>query len=258
MRWVESSNSQLNDNLEQQAKLLYDYWFVQFEFPNEDGKPYKSSGGKMVYNKQLKREIPEGWEVKELGEIAELVRGVTYNKDDIKSFKNDLTIAILRATNISENKIDLNNPVFVNKKLVSDKQILNQFDILMTMSSGSIDHVGKNGLYMFQEQVSFGAFCIKIAPNVDYHYYTYLFLQSPFINTTIRNECLGTNINNLNGTIVKSFKVINPKKSILEKFNCVTNPLFYNISINIQQNQQLSSLRDWLLPMLMNGQVKVE
>lgn len=76
-------NKQINDNLEEMAKQLYDYWFVQFDFPNEEGMPYKSSGGEMVWNEKLKREIPKGWEVKHLGDIIETNRGISYNTSSI-------------------------------------------------------------------------------------------------------------------------------------------------------------------------------
>lgn len=76
-------NRQINDNLEAIAKQLYDYWFVQFDFPNEEDKPYKSSGGAMVWNEKLKREIPEGWEVKQLRDIIETNRGISYNTSSI-------------------------------------------------------------------------------------------------------------------------------------------------------------------------------
>ena len=76
-------NKQINDNLEAIAKQLYDYWFVQFDFPNEEDKPYKSSGGAMVWNEKLKREIPEGWEVKQLRDIIETNRGISYNTSSI-------------------------------------------------------------------------------------------------------------------------------------------------------------------------------
>ena len=76
-------NRQINDNLEAMAKQLYDYWFVQFDFPNEEGKPYKSSGGAMVWNEKLKHQIPEGWEVKQLRDIIETNRGISYNTSSI-------------------------------------------------------------------------------------------------------------------------------------------------------------------------------
>lgn len=251
-------NNRINAELEAMAKTLYDYWFVQFEFPNADGKPYKSSGGKMVYNETLKREIPEGWEDCTLGDISNLVRGVSYNKQDIQSEIHEDTIKILRATNITKNIIDLNDPILVSNSFVKEEQVLKPFDILITMSSGSIDHIGKNGFYYFDEKVAFGAFCAKIQMDELFRYYIYLYMQSNVFSSTIKNECLGTNINNLNGSMVKGFKHIKPSKYILERFNSLVEPCFKKIRVNIKQNQELATLRDWLLPMLMNGQVRVE
>jgi|HigsolmetaAR201D_1030396.scaffolds.fasta_scaffold07115_2 Restriction endonuclease S subunits len=251
-------NNKINAELEAMAKTLYDYWFVQFEFPNADGKPYKSSGGKMVYNETLKREIPEGWEDCTLGDISNLVRGVSYNKQDIQSEIHEDTIKILRATNITKNIIDLNDPILVSNSFVKEEQVLKPFDILITMSSGSIDHIGKNGFYYFDEKVAFGAFCAKIQMDELFRYYIYLYMQSNVFSSTIKNECLGTNINNLNGSMVKGFKHIKPSKYILERFNSLVEPCFKKIRVNIKQNQELATLRDWLLPMLMNGQVRVE
>lgn len=250
-------NNKINAELEAMAKLIYDYWFVQFEFPNEDGKPYKSSGGKMVWNEELKREVPEGWEVGTLDKIADLIRGVSYGKDDIKSKDESNTIPILRATNISGNKIDLNQMVYVPTEFISENQILNKFDILITMSSGSIDHIGKNGFFYFDKKVAFGAFCAKLVSKKDFRYYLYSYAQSDFMFQTIKNECLGTNINNLNGGIVKSFKIVIPNDKKIQLFNKKVDSLYEKIALNTIENKKLAELRDWLLPMLMNGQVKV-
>lgn len=250
-------NNKINAELEAMAKTLYDYWFVQFDFPDVHGKPYKSSGGKMVWNEELKREIPEGWTDTKIGNISELIRGVSYDKTQIEESLDDENIRILRATNLSGNKIDLNNPVLISKKLVDEKQLLRKYDILLTMSSGSIDHIGKNGFYYFDEEVSFGAFCAKLIPYSNYSYYLYQFMQSEHLNKLIKNECLGTNINNLNSSMVKGFKLVNPDNEILKKFERINKSLFSKIEINTIENQHLASLRDWLLPMLMNGQVTV-
>jgi type I restriction enzyme S subunit len=250
-------NNRINRELEAMAKTLYDYWFVQFDFPNEQGKPYKSSGGKMVYNSELKREIPEGWENGTLGDISDLVRGVTYDASDIKEENDYDVIPILRATNISGNVIDLDNMVFVPKQNVSANQVLNKFDILITMSSGSKDHIGKNGFFYFDKEVAFGAFCAKIVAKDKYRFYVYSYTQSDFMFSTIKNECLGTNINNLNGSLVKGFKIVIPPVDLVEKFNNEVLSIYEMIGNNHKQNQRLSELRDWLLPMLMNGQVTV-
>lgn len=253
-------NNRINAELEAMAKLVYEYWFVQFDFPFvtlSGVEGYKSSGGKMVWNEELKREIPEGWRSGTISDIASLTRGVTYNKDDIKDKSTSGTIPILRATNITGNQIDLSSMVYVSESLVDEEQILKPFDILITMSSGSIDHIGKNGFYLFKEKVAFGAFCAKIKALEDFEFYLYSYTQSDFFFTTIKNECLGTNINNLNGSMVKGFKMVIPDNSTLTKFNDHVKPFFEKIKINANQNQQLSSLRDWLLPMLMNGQVSI-
>ncbi len=258
-------NNRINRELEAMAKTLYDYWFVQFDFPfdfaqgkpNEQGKPYKSSGGKMVYNAELKREIPEGWEAGTLGKIAELIRGVTYDSSEIKDENDEDTVPVLRATNITGNVLDLDNMVYVPRQNVSKIQLLNRFDILITMSSGSKEHIGKNGFYYFDKEVSFGAFCAKIVAKKDFRYYLYSYTQSEFMFATIKNECLGTNINNLNGSLVKGFKLVLPPIDLIKKFNEKVQSIYETIGNNHKQNQHLTALRDWLLPMLMNGQVTV-
>lgn len=263
-------NNRINAELEAMAKTVYDYWFVQFDYPvsasidritsnhpiNNNAPGYKSSGGKMVWCEELKREVPEGWKVGTVGQIADLVRGVSYDSQNIKSQDDENVVPILRATNISGNVIDLNNMVYVPVEFVSEKQILNQYDILMTMSSGSKEHIGKNGLYYYDEKVSFGVFCAKLVAKSNCKFYLYSYTQSDFIFQTIKNECLGTNINNLNAGIVNGFKLIIPANEVLENFNGIVEPIYKKIGNNQQENQQLSSLRDWLLPMLMNGQVR--
>src|SRR5690606_10073411 len=113
-------------------------------------------------------------------------------------------------------------------------------DILITMSSGSIDHIGKNGFYYFDEVVSFGAFCAKFVANDNYKFYLYNYLQSPYLKATIKNECLGTNINNLNGSLVNNFKIVNPDSSTLEKFNKKIESIYEKTANTQKQNQELA------------------
>lgn len=96
-------NSRINAKLEQMAKRLYDYWFVQFDFPNENGKPYKSSGGKVAYNAELKREIPAGWEVKKLGDLVSFKNGINYDKNEL----GDKDYKIVNVRNISSSSLIL-------------------------------------------------------------------------------------------------------------------------------------------------------
>ena len=251
-------NNKINIELEMLARALYNYWFVQFDFPDGKGRPYKSSGGKMVYNEVLKREIPEGWKVDSLGNLGvEVIRGVTYNKNDIKKSSDENIIGILRATNINGNEIDLNGLVYVDKSLVSENQKLNPFDILITMSSGSKEHVGKNGLFPFATEVGFGAFCSKIRIDKEYNLFYYLYFQSEQFKNYVKNSCLGTNINNLNNSLILDIQLPSSNSAILANFHALVCPLFTSIISARQESARLTQLRDFLLPMLMNGQVVV-
>ena len=250
-------NNQINRELEDMAKTLYDYWFVQFDFPDQNGKPYKSSGGKMVYHPELKREIPEGWEVGKLGELIELERGVTYAKSDIVEKATKDAIGVLRATNITRNVMDLNDLVYLAKDKINNKQIIKQNETLIVMSSGSKEHLGKNAINYYEEVIGFGAFCSKIVPK-KYSNYINTFLQSSEFKGYLLKQSMGTNINNLTNSDILDCRIILPNNDILDKFENMVEKNIRLISNNYIQNQELIQLRDWLLPMLMNGQVKVE
>ena len=250
-------NHQVNQELEAMAKTLYDYWFVQFDFPDQNGKPYKSSGGKMVYNPELKREIPEGWGVEKLGELIQLERGVTYAKSDIVEKTTNDAIGVLRATNITGNVMDLNDLVYLTKDIINNKQIIKQNETLIVMSSGSKEHLGKNAINYYEEVIGFGAFCSKIVPQ-KYSAYINTFLQSSEFKGYLLKQSMGTNINNLTNSDILDCRIILPNEEILDKFENMVEKNIKLISNNYIQNQELTQLRDWLLPMLMNGQVKVE
>ena len=100
-------NRAINQNLEAMAKLLYDYWFVQFDFPNEEGKPYKSSGGKMVWNETLKREIPDGWEILQLGKICSFRNGINYSKDEVGRLYPIVNVRNIGSSDISSDKVNI-------------------------------------------------------------------------------------------------------------------------------------------------------
>ena len=250
-------NNQINQELEAMGKSLYNYWFVQFDFPDQNGKPYKSSGGKMVYHQDLKREIPEGWGVEKLGKLIELERGVTYAKSDIVEKTTNDAIGVLRATNITGNVMDLNDLVYLTKDKINNKQIIKQNETLIVMSSGSKEHLGKNAINYYEEVIGFGAFCSKIVPK-KYSTYINTFLQSSEFKGYLLKQSMGTNINNLTNSDILDCRIILPNEEILDKFENMVEKNIKLISNNYIQNQQLTQLRDWLLPMLMNGQVKVE
>jgi type I restriction enzyme S subunit len=262
-------NHRINGELEGMAKLLYNYWFVQYDFPlsaaqaaalgkpHLTGKPYRTSGGPMVYDTQLKREIPQGWEVGDLEELCSMVRGVTYSKEDIRTPTDTNTISILRATNVNNGIVDLSDLVYVTEDMPSEDQYLEKFDILVVMSSGSKAHVGKNALYCYDQKVAYGAFCSKVVPNPSSRFFVAVHMQSDPFKKYISNVCRGTSINNLTNVHITKHQLPIPPKDQLQEFEKTVSSFFETIACNHQQNQELTTLRDWLLPMLMNGQVRV-
>lgn len=251
-------NRRMNEKLETMAKRLYDRWFVQFDFPDADGRPYKTSGGKMAWSAALKREIPAGWEVKSVNDISTSFRGVSYTADDEKIYTDNNVILILRGNNIVNNHIVFDsNTVYVDKSLVMNEQRIKKFDIVITMSSGSKEHIGKSAIFLFDSEHSYGAFCNKITPNKDCQYFLENYLHLTFFIKYIRQSCSGTGINNLtNAHFAKSMFAF-PCDKVLKAFNNHVKSIYEERGIIERENQKLTALRDRLLPLLMNGQVAV-
>lgn len=249
-------NNRFAAELEEMAKTIFDYWFVQFDFPNSEGKPYRSSGGVMVWNDQLKREIPKDWKIKNLEEFIKVIRGVTYSKDDVSDVPKDGYTMLLRANNISNGTINYDNLVYVKDNCISDNQMLSVRSIFIAMSSGSKEHVGKTAIVPCSLNSAFGAFCSKIEIVENAFAWLMIYFRTEYFKTYINNICLGTNINNITNEHIGSIKIAVPPKSVLDKYSNLINPLISkqgNIHI---ESQELIKLRDWLLPMLMSGQVK--
>ncbi|MFM6609794.1 MAG: restriction endonuclease subunit S [Dolichospermum sp.] len=240
-------NNRINSELENLAKTIYDYWFVQFDFPDENGTPYKSSGGKMVYNQELKREIPAGWEVKLLGDIGKNIKNV------IKQTDIDPEISYIGLEHIPRKKIALDtwSTAF---DLASDKLSFTRRDILF----------GKLRPYFHKVGVAFiSGVCSTdiLVLNSKKESYFGLFLMvvssDNFINyVNLATE--GTRMPRTKWEFMKQYLLAVPKEDINQKFNDILKPLISQMENNTYQNQQLTQLRDWLLPMLMNGQITVK
>ena len=249
-------NRQINQNLEAMAKQLYDYWFVQCDFPNEEGKPYKSSGGKMVWNEKLKREIPEGWITKTINEVCTSCRGVSYGKNELLSNGNG--VLVFRGNNIENNHIVYDsNVAFVPYDLINEEQRIKEGDIVMTMSSGSKAHVGKCAMFYKDSKHTFGAFLSKFTPKNEMRYMIFLFLISEYFKSLITAFCNGTGINNLTNQTFDDVILVLPNENILQQFESKVKPLFSMIGSNEENIEVFTKQRDELLPLLMNGQVSV-
>ena len=237
------TNNQINQELEAMAKTLYDYWFVQFDFPDQNGNPYKSSGGKMVYNPELKREIPEGWGVENLFNVAEVQYGYPFSTDYFNSTGEG--VPVIRIRDILGN--DTTN---YSTEEVEDKYKINVGDVLIGMDGNfHMNYWIKEDCYLNQRVVKVNS---DKLPNMVLKYQI-----EPFIK--LREKSVSrTTVGHLSDKDLKAINVILPKEKYLSPIFERFENILKNIIINQQQNQQLIQLRDWLLPMLMNGQAMVE
>ncbi len=249
-------NRRINDNLEAMAKQLYDYWFVQFDFPNEEGKPYKSSGGAMVWNEKLKREIPQGWNVLSVNDIAASVRGVSYAKEDMVDSNNG--VLVLRGNNIQDNHLIYDsNVAYIPSSFVSENQRIRPLDIIMTMSSGSKEHIGKSAMFQFTSEDTFGAFLTKFTAKEHCAYLLFNLFNSQYFKAKIKSIACGTGINNLTNQTFNEIYVVLPQNEILLEFDERQSQIFAEIGLIEKSNVELTKQRDELLPLLMNGQASV-
>lgn len=243
-------NNRINSELENLAKTIYDYWFVQFDFPDENGKPYKSSGGKMVYNQELKREIPAGWEVKKLGKILKTGLGGTPSTKQSNYWVNG-NIPWLNSGEIS------NFPVISSEKCITQEGIDNSPAELLPKGSIVISIVRYIRPSILAIEAAANQSVLGIYESdklLNCFIYPYLVSQVPRL-MSLRTGAQQPHINK--ETIDASLITI-PENAVLQNYYKIAKPLFKEI-INIAfQNQQLTQLRDWLLPMLMNGQITIK
>ena len=233
-------NNQINQELEAMAKTLYDYWFVQFDFPDQNGKPYKSSGGKMVYHPELKREIPEGWGVEKLGNITIChdSKRVPLSSNDRELVKGE--IPYYGATGIMD---------YVNDYIFDGDYVLMAEDGSVMTEKGTpiLQRIsGKNWVNNHAH---------VLEPIKNYSCKLLMMLLKDVSVMKIKTGSIQMKINqeNMNKIVVPAIPLkllfeINQKLEVIDK---------QQLNL-IEENKQLTQLRDWLLPMLMNGQVKVE
>ena len=245
-------NNRINSEFEALAKTIYDYWFVQFDFPNEKGKPYKISGGKMVWNETLKREVPEGWEVDFLGEFGVFKNGINYDpKLGGDTEAKIINIRNMSAANWFVSQHGLDN-ITLNENEVKNYLVTDN-DILIARS-------GIPGatriMYKYANNTIYCGFIIRYQVKIN-NLKNYLFFKLKDLEKSITSKSSGTIMSNVNQETLKSYKIVLASEKYIKSFNKIIDPIFKAIDTNSQANHQLAELRDWLLPMLMNGQVKV-
>lgn len=252
-------NNKIHSKLDSLLHSIYDYWFLQFEFPNEEGKPYKSSGGKMVWNDELKREIPEGWKVKSVDEAGVYVTDYTANgsfkslADNVKYNEGTPYALLVRIVDFNNNFEKGNDFVYVNKHAYDflSKSALNPDDIIIC-NVGAVGNIyrcpdlgmpmtlGPNGIVLRHDTLE---------------NYLFTHFSSQLGQNQIKSISSGSIQEKFNKTNFRDLKLAIPDKMTLSKFDNLYCSLYEQNKTLWQENQELASLRDFLLPMLMNGQV---
>ena len=243
-------NRRINQNLEAMAKQLYDYWFVQFDFPNEEGKPYKSSGGEMVWNDKLKREIPKNWCVLQLDKLCSFRNGINYAKDEIGE-----PFPIVNVRNISSSTILLDGEDFdvitvpVKK---AENYILTDKDIIIARSGCP----GSTRLLQDSQKTLFCGFIICCTPYDGYKRYFLTYVLKGLEGSSATTSG-GSILQNVSQDTLKSLWVTVPRIDLLIRFNEIIDNLLKQMCVSLRISKELIKQRDELLPILMNGQVLV-
>lgn len=269
-------NNKINRELEAMAKTLYDYWFVQFDFPfdfaqgksNAAGKPYKSSGGKMVYNAELKREIPEGWEVKTISKWIKKDKSGDWGKEDAEG-NYQLEVSCIRGADL--NGLNGNGELKAPTRFIienNSNKLLETHDLIVeisggspTQSTGRLAFITEETLERFSTPIICSNFCKALTLKDETYLFNFVYQWNRLYDNGVLFGWEGktSGIKNLLfESFVSNHKEVYPPSNLAKKFYDFVKPIHGKIQKNLMQNQHLTALRDWLLPTLMNGQVRVK
>ncbi|QRM89326.1 restriction endonuclease subunit S [Lacinutrix sp. WUR7] len=261
-------NNKINTELEAMAKLIYEYWFVQFDFPDANGKPHKASGGKMVYNKKLKKEIPEGWQDKTIADWIEKDKSGDWGKESAQGNYTE-QVSCIRGADI--NGLNGNGVVKAPERFILEKnthKLLEEGDLIIEMSGGSptqstgrMAFITQETLERFENPLICSNFCKAVTLKDEIYLYNFVYQWQRLYDAGVLFGWEGktSGIKNLLfESFVTNYNTVFPKKDIVEKFYQKIKPIHAKKQKNLRENQKLADLRDWLLPMLMNGQVTVK
>ncbi|MGI2171751.1 restriction endonuclease subunit S [Shewanella sp. MF05960] len=261
-------NTRINTDLDAMVKTLYAYWFVQFDFPNEDGKPYKTSGGEMVYNEILKSEIPLGWDGNYLSDWIKADKTGDWGKEALQG-NYTLQVDCIRGADI--NGLNGTGKVAAPNRFILEKnthKLLLPFDFVIEISGGSpaqstgrISVITEEVLERFEHPVICSNFCKAISLKNSSYFYNFSYMWQWIYDHEILFGWEGktSGIKNLLfDAFVTKYHVAMPPENLAKKFYDFVSPLQSKKQTLLKENAELESLRDWLLPMLMNGQVTIK
>ena len=249
-------NNELIKMLEEQAQLVYDYWFMQFDFPDENWRPYRSSGGKMVWSEELKREIPEGWSVKPCGEVFGVTRGKSYSSEEIEK-GSTLMINLKNLAPYGGYNRNMEKPY---SGTFTANHVAKEGDVLMgvtdmTRERRMVGYVLRVP-HMEQECV-FSMDLIKLLPIAVSPTFLYTSLYYGKYGKKFSPFALGTNVLHLNPTAISRIPFVVPKKQVLELADSIFEGIYEKMDALEAENALLTAQRDFLLPRLMTGEITV-
>ncbi len=260
-------NNKINAQLEAMAKMLYDYWFVQFDFPDSDGKPYKTSGGKMVWNDELKREIPDGWETVKMSEWIDIDKSGDWGKEEPEGNFIQKVICFRGADINGLNGLaELKPPA----RYILEKnafKILKSHDLIIeisggspTQSTGRLAFITDATIKRFEHPLICSNFCKPVSMKNKKLLYNFVYYWNSLYDGGVffGYEGKTSGIKNLLlDSFVSSYYTVVPDEKVVNQFYDIMENLQEKKQTALAENQTISELRDWLLPMLMNGQVRV-
>lgn len=242
------NNKRICSELETMAKTIYDYWFVQFDFPDENGKPYRTSGGEMVWNEQLKREIPKGWKPGNLYNIADFINGLACQKFRPKD--GEKALPVIKIKEMHDGITAATEQVSEN---IPSKHKIFDGDILFSWSATL------EVMYWYGGSGGLNQHIFKVNPKSYFpKEYVYEQLSSYIVNFVKMAEARKTTMGHITTDHLEQSKIPLPPESLIKQFKEKIYPIHLKIGETKQENRELKKLRDWLLPMLMNGQARME
>ena len=245
-------NRAINHNLVAMAKQLYDYWFVQFDFPNQDGKPYKSSGGKMVWNEKLKREIPEGWNAKRIDEITIVYNGATPSTTEEDNYRGDIIWITPKDLSSQQQKF-----IYQGERNISQKGYDSCSTHILPINSILMSSRAPIGLLAITKtELCTNQGFKNFVPKEDY-FSTYLYYYLLSHIKQIEQLGTGTTFKEVSREDISAFLILFPLEETLRQWEKIIYSIDNKQLFIQKQMETLTKQRDELLPLLMNGQVTV-
>lgn len=241
-----ATNNKISSELENAARALHDYWFVQFDFPDKAAKPYKTSGGEMIYNPDVKRDIPSGWGIGTLLDIAEYTNGIPCQK-----FRPS-TSASLKVIKIKEMHDGFSSDSELVGLDIPEKAIVENGDVLFSWSASLEVQIWAKGKGALNQHI------FKVTSKTHPKSFYYFQLLNYLHHFKMMAENRKTTMGHITQDHLQQSRIVLPPPELARRLESIISPMFERIIHNQIENQELSRLRDWLLPMLMNGQITVK